>query len=198
MNRQQNARRRRRGGGGNQNQNNQSRRVGAIRANPDVVTRTGWYTIKSMPEIKKDQNLYEWKKDLLVPEIPGLHTDMETYQTYEIISIGARFKPALTHSPGLVGLLVWTQEHVDKGVVPATINHQWMKKNGCNIVQLIRQASSPPSNNTPSNRGYRQTNVTTARLGKVMFCWEGPKFAEDQSHIGEIEVFINVRFSGLK
>lgn len=194
-----NRRGRRRGrGGSNQNQNQQNQRNRQIRANPDIVIRQGWYTVKSKPEIKKDQNLYSWTKDLLVTEIPGLHTDMETFQTYEIISVGARFKPALTHSPGLVGILAWTQEHVDKGVVPATINHQWLKKNGCNIVQLIRQASSPPSNNTPSNRGYRQTNVTTSRVGKVMFCWEGPQFSEDQTHVGEIEVFLNIRFSGLK
>lgn len=174
--------------------NNQQPRISR---NPSETIVTGWHTFTEKPKIAKNQTVYSSTQMITATRLPGLAKYMAQYQTFEVISLGARFNSAVTHSPGLVGIYVLTDEHFVKYSMPTTINHQFLRKNDVNIVQLIRRASSPPSNNTPGNRVLRSTDVSTD-FGTVIWAWEGPSNAEDQTHMGEIEIFVNMKFSGVK
>jgi hypothetical protein len=87
-------------------------------------------------------------------------------------------------------------------VKPANPNHRWFKDNGSTVVQLIRQANSPPSNNPLYLKEAVQATETSAAgtgtaLGYVFWCWEGPANSEDLASVGEIEVYVDALFEGL-
>lgn len=186
--------------GGKRNRQN-AKRTPAPRRNPNInpsnYTLNAWLTMKSKPEIKKGQNVYTWAKNITVAELPGLATYMSTYQSFILVSLGARFISAYTHVPGLVGLLVTTEEKAEHLTYPQPVNHQFLVNNGCTVRQLIRQTDSPASTNEVSVRRL-ETTSDTAKLGNVIWTWEGPQFAEDQTHCGEIKILVNIQFFGKK
>lgn len=195
-----------RGGASNNNNNNTRNRpivrnqnnIGrsAINTIPTSLVVSQWFTHTMKPTIPKAQNVYNWRPALTIDKLPGLANLMAMYLSYELISVGARFKGSQTFSQGLYGLLAVTASRA-VFLPTGTLKHDFLRKNGCNIVQLSRQASSPPCNNDPSMRKLEVTSAT-ADLGETIWVWEGPQYLEDQPYMGELEVYVNIKFVGLK
>lgn len=181
----------------NSRRNNRALGANNTQQNGKDTVVQGWFTMSDKPKIAKAQNTYVWKRTVTIESLPGLAQHFAAHQNCEITSMGARFNPAYTHSPGLIGMLVstWDKTLVDDW--PVTPNHQFIKRNGGNIVRFSQRCSAPPSNNTVSQRTGR-TCASAKELGELLWIWEGPQFTEDQSHVGEIEIYINIRFMGQK
>jgi hypothetical protein len=177
--------------------NNKSNRIQRPIQQKSQVSLNQWIACTSKPYIKKDQTIYSTEVKLDETCLPELSRFISMYQQYQLISLGARFKPASVNDPGLVCTYVMTTENFSSSVRPATWNHQYLKKNGCKATQLIRVSNSPPSVNITSQRGVYSTG-SSLKLGILVWCWEGPKFTEDLANVGEFEVYVNIQFMGLK
>jgi hypothetical protein len=172
--------------------------------NPGTYQLQEWMPITdSKPMVKASQTVYSWSSTITPKAIPGLQTLMDRYQSVVVHSLGARYKPSLVNTAGLVTLLVATVEWQQLWTIPNPVNHKWMKANGCVAKQLIRDCASPPSNNMPAMKMPHHAKPSSTQdsgtdLGIVWWCFEGPKFDADQNLVGEVEIYINATFSGLK
>nr|AVO00798.1 P4 [Colobanthus quitensis associated barnavirus 1] len=203
MNNQQNRRGNRQGAGptrvqrGRTRQNNNPRIQRPIQNQASTTQINQWCAFTLKPKIAATQTIYPFTGDIDVHTVPELARFMSTYQSFQLISLGARFKPASVNDPGLVCTYVLTSENHLTSIDPTTWNHQYLKKNGCKATQLIRVSSAPPSINLPVQRKVVRCSEKV-KLGIVVWVWEGPQQSEEKQNVGEFEIYINCQFYGLK
>jgi len=162
-----------------------------------------WVPLTLGPSLKADATSVSETFTLNTQTCPSLASYFSRHQYCQINSIGARFKPANMNQSGLHSTLVYTQYHLELMAIPATFGHLWMKQNGAKASQFSREGNSPPSNSGSLKRPIRCDSYVSADhpgavLGKILWAWEGPSEKDDDSEIGEIEVYFDITFYGIK
>jgi len=163
-----------------------------------------WVPLARTPVIKKGDTSTSARFVLNANSCPAMASYLSRHQYCQINSIGARFKPASMNQPGLHATLVYTVYHTELMTIPATFGHQWMKQNGAKASQFSREGNAPPSNSGSLKRPLKCVNYASAEapgtiFGEVLWCREGNKEdEEDNDHPGEIELYFDVMFYGIK
>jgi hypothetical protein len=160
-----------------------------------------WFTMDGKPEIPANQTVYSFSRQVNAFRFPELQDYMTRYQTFVVNSIGARFMSGMENIMGSVAIKVVTRETYDALAVPGTVNHAWLKTNGCKVTPCRSQANSPP--NTSLVKSVHRAvpsagnNQPGSSVGFVWWVFEGPQDQNARTHLGEIEVFLDIIFDGL-
>jgi len=193
-----------RGGGGN-GTNQSARRRGASQI-PRPLARNRvhvqrWITLDGKPEIPANQTMYSFSRQINAFRFPELQDYMTRYQTFMVNSLGARFMSGMENIMGSIALMAVTEHRYSQMTIPPATNHMWLKSNGCKVSPCRSQCNSPPSSDlmkqvivaTPS----AGNNNPGSSLGFFWWVFEGPSDTANRSHLGEIEVYVDVIFDGL-
>lgn len=148
------------------------------------------------PKIAANQSVYTFQKDLTLGQnIPGLAVYAAQFYLVTVNSISARFKTGVVNQAGQTTVVVLSKEKTDLMDVPNPVTHMWAKNNGAVVRPLTAQNNSNQCVNPPGLRNTVTCDTNTS-IGTVYWTYEGPSVAAEVANLGEIEIYIDAKFSG--